>query len=444
MDLVMKLPQTMWKTFTLFINMAKSLKLLISPSSKSISDNELFYTSQNSSSPEVIEKIGKAVAEGDLQKVVCIVKDEMQSKSRYTVKIAVTGDSGNGMSSFINALRLIGHEEEDSAPTGVVRTTQKPACYSSSHFPDVELWDLPGLGATAQSVESYLDELQISTYDLIIIIASEQFSANHVKLAKAMQRMRKRFYVVWTKLDRDLSTSTFPEPQLLQNIQRNIQENLQKGQVREPPLFLVSCFSPSFHDFPEVRNTLQSDFFNIRYRDPLETLSQVCDRCISNKASSLKEDQMLMKQLEAPFRPASDMADLERALETYQKFFGVNDESFLRGAQSTGRLEVGSRALQFQDLLKMDRRLRLMMCVAVKVFLGVLGSSWWFGLWNFIIQYFRHQRHKLVIEIVAENTKATLRRALKDSTLPPEIIWEGSGLPSSGIQAASGSFCLEP
>ncbi|GAB1296107.1 Interferon gamma-induced GTPase [Apodemus speciosus] len=420
--------------------MAKSLKVLISPSSKSITADESFYTSQNSSSPEVIEKIGKAVAEGNLQKVVCIVKDEMQSKSSYTVKIAVTGDSGNGMSSFINALRFIGHEEEDSAPTGVVRTTQNPACYSSSHFPYVELWDLPGLGATAQSVESYLDEMQISTYDLIIIVASEQFSANHVKLAKAAQRMRKRFYVVWTKLDRDLSTSTFPEAQLLQNIQRNIHENLQKGQVRDPPLFLVSCFSPSFHDFPELRSTLQKDIFNIRYRDPLETLSQVCDRCISNKEFSLKEDRMLTNQLEVAFRPACDTADLERGLETYQKLFGVTDESFPWGAQSTGRPEVGSRALQFQDLLKMDRRLRLMMCVAVKVFLMVLGNSWWFGLWDFIIRYFRHQRHKLVIEIVAKNTKASLRRALKDSTLPPESIWEGSGLPSSGIQAASASF----
>ena len=137
--------------------MANYLKRLISPWSKSMTAGESLYSSQNSSSPEVIEDIGKAVTEGNLQKVIGIVKDEIQSKSRYRVKIAVTGDSGNGMSSFINALRFIGHEEEDSAPTGVVRTTKKPACYSSdSHFPYVVLWDLPGLGATAQSVESYL------------------------------------------------------------------------------------------------------------------------------------------------------------------------------------------------------------------------------------------------------------------------------------------------
>lgn len=415
--------------------MAKPLK---PPLFKSITAGESFYSSQNSSSPEVIEKVGKAVAEGDLQKVIYTVKEEMQSKSRYTVKIAVTGDSGNGMSSFVNALRLIGHEEEDSAPTGVVRTTQKPARYFSSRFPYVELWDLPGIGATAQSMESYLDEMQFSAYDLIIIIASEQFSSNHVKLAEAMQRMRKRFYVVWTKLDRDISTSTFPEPQLLQSIQKNIRENLQKAQVRDPPIFLVSCFSPSFHDFQDLRNTLKKDILNIRYRDPLETLSQVCDKCINNKALSLKEDP------EAAVSPPYDIADLERSLDTYQKLFGVDDESLRRVAQSTGRLEMSTRALQFQDLLKMDRRLGLMTCFVVNILLRVLGSPWWFGLWDVVTRYFRHQRQKRIIEIVAKNTKTYLRRALKDYTLPPEILCEGSGVPSSGIQAASGSFCIEP
>ena len=190
------------------------------------------YQTGSSRLPEVSRSTERALREGKLLELVYGIKETVATLSQIPVSIFVTGDSGNGMSSFINALRFIGHEEEESAPTGVVRTTKKPACYSSdSHFPYVELWDLPGLGATAQSVESYLEEMQISTFDLIIIVASEQFSSNHVKLAITMQRMRKRFYIVWTKLDRDLSTSTFPEPQLLQSIQRNIRDNLQKDKV---------------------------------------------------------------------------------------------------------------------------------------------------------------------------------------------------------------------
>lgn len=130
---------------------------------------------------------------------------------------------------------------------------------------------------------------------------------------------------------------------------------------------------------------------------------------------------MLMKDLEAAVSSEDDTANLERGLQTYQKVFGVDDGSLQQVARSTGRLEMGSRALQFQDLIKMDRRLELMMCFAVNKFLRVLESSWWYGLWNVVTRYFRHQRHKLVIEIVAENTKTSLRKALKDSVLPPEI-----------------------
>lgn len=353
----------------------------------------------------------------------------MQRMSRYPVRIAVTGDSGNGMSSFINAIRGIGHEEVDSAPTGVVRTTQAPACYSSSRFPNVELWDLPGTGATSQSVGDYMKEMQFDTFDLFIIIASEQFSSNHVKLAKAVQRMGKRFYVVWTKLDRDLSTSALAEDQLLRSIWRNVQDNLQKEEVREPPIFLVSNFSPSFHDFPNLRHQLKKDLFSIRYRDTLKTLSQICDNSISSKELMLK-GQMPTTHLEVAVSPVCEHADLEEALATYQKLFGVVDESPKWVVQRTG-----TWAMRSQDVGKMDWRLRLMMSFVVIKVLRFLGCSWWFGLWNFLIRVFRHQKHKLILGVVAENTKTSLRRALRD-TLP-------SDLPSSEIQAASGSsLCL--
>ncbi|GAB1296108.1 Immunity-related GTPase family M member 2 [Apodemus speciosus] len=286
-------------------------------------------------SEEVVKSLEIAVVEGNGVEVVSIVKEIRQRVSRTTMKIAVTGDSGNGMSSFINALRLIGHEEEDSAPTGVVRTTQKPACYSSSHFPYVELWDLPGLGATAQSVESYLDEMQISTYDLIIIVASEQFSANHVKLAKAAQRMRKRFYVVWTKLDRDLSTSTFPEAQLLQNIQRNIQENLWKEEVKKPHIFLVSIVKPESHDFPKLRETLQKDLYDIKTCGLLATLYQVCEKTINERVESIKKS-IDADHLQRDFGILEPYNPIE-CRKVFQEIFGVDDESLRQVALKMGK-----------------------------------------------------------------------------------------------------------
>lgn len=414
MDLVMKLPQTVWKVFTLFINMAKPLKL---PLFKSITAGEPFYASQNSSSPEVIEKVGKAVAEGDLQKVICTVKDEMQSKSRYMVKIAVTGDSGNGMSSFVNALRLIGHEEEDSAPTGVVRTTKKPDYYSSSHFPYVELWDLPGIGATAQSMESYLDEMQFSTYDLIIIIASEQFSSNHVKLAKAMQMMRKRFYVVWTKLDRDLSTSTFPEPQLLQSIHKNIRENLQKEKVKEPPIFLVSIMKPSLHDFPRLRETLQEDLFVIKYHGLLETLYQICENTIDERVESIKKiiDEDNLQREFGILAPDN----LTESRKVFQEIFGVDDQSLSQVSLSMGKPDTHYKtSIESQDIQVYQQDSWPSTWLPLRV-TQVFSTSLDYIACCFYSHHHRYTQQKGVLDETAGKTKNVLLKILKDSISHP-------------------------
>lgn len=398
--------------------MANYLKRLISPWSKSMTAGESLYSSQNSSSPEVIEDIGKAVTEGNLQKVIGIVKDEIQSKSRYRVKIAVTGDSGNGMSSFINALRFIGHEEEESAPTGVVRTTKKPACYSSdSHFPYVELWDLPGLGATAQSVESYLEEMQISTFDLIIIVASEQFSSNHVKLAITMQRMRKRFYVVWTKLDRDLSTSVLSEVRLLQNIQENIRENLQKEKVKYPPVFLVSSLDPLLYDFPKLRDTLHKDLSNIRCCEPLKTLYGTYEKIVGDKVAVWKQriaNESLKNSL-----GVRDDDNMGECLKVYRLIFGVDDESVQQVAQSMGTVVMeykdNMKSQNFYTLRREDWKLRLMTCAIVNAFFRLLRFL------PCVCCCLRRLRHKRMLFLVAQDTKNILEKILRDSIFPPQI-----------------------
>lgn len=342
-------------------------------------------------SKEDVKNIEIAADKGNWAEFTSIVKEIKQKASRSTVKIAVTGDSGNGMSSFINALREIGHEEEDSAPTGVVRTTQKPALYSSSKFPNVDLWDLPGTGVTSQSVENYLGEMGFDKYDLIIIIASEQFSSNHVKLAKHMQSMRRRFYVVWTKLDRDLSTGALPEPQLRENIHKNIQENLQKEGVEEYPIFLVSNFSPSFDDFQKLRVTLRRDLTIIMYDSLLGTLFQICKEIISKKVEFIKG---IIKEdnLQEHFK-ISDPNDLSECQKVFEEHFGVDNK----------QSQVIQTDQQDGSILSLPYQL----CV---------------GAFKFACCYFSstHTQQARVLDEAAEKTKEVVHKILKDTLLPQE------------------------
>lgn len=412
-DLVMKASHTSWEVDPLLPNMAETHSTPLSSSFTSVTS----YQTGGSTLSEINRNIERSLMEGKLPELVYMVKEMVATLSQTPVNITVTGDSGNGLSSFINALRIIGHEDDDSAPTGVVRTTQKRASYLSPHFPNVVLWDLPGLGVTGQTIENYLEEMKFSTYDLFIIIASEQFSSNHVKLAKIIQGMGKRFYIVWTKLDRDLSTSVLSEIRLLQNIQENIRENLQKERVKEPPIFLVSSLDPLQHDFPRLRDMLHKDLSKIRCSEHLETISGNCEKIVDDKAAFWKE-KIANGRLKNSLNVRND-DDMEECLRAYRLIFGVDDESLQQVAQSMGTIimeyKANVKSQNLSTLRRGDWRLRLMTCGIMNAcsrFFGIIPCLRWCA------QYFKLMRHKRMLLLVARDTKTILRKILSDSLTP--------------------------
>ncbi|XP_037056780.1 LOW QUALITY PROTEIN: immunity-related GTPase family M protein 1-like [Peromyscus leucopus] len=370
--------------------------------------------------PKVSRTVEKALNEGKLLDVVYGIKEMVAILSQTPLNIALTGNSGNGLSSFINALRIIGHEEDDSAPTGVVRTTQTPAEYSSPHFPNVVLWDLPGLGATAQTVESYSEEMNFKLYNLFIIIASEQFSSNHVNLAKVIQRMGKRFYIVWTKLDRDLSQCVLSEIRLLQSIQENIQQSLQKERVNIPPIFLVSNLDPLLHDFPKLRDMLHEDLSNIRCCGPLNALSGTCEKIIDDKVACLKE--RIDNGCWGNSFCVGDNDDMGECLKVFRLEFGVDDESLQQVAQSmrgvVQEYKVDMKSQTLHTLRRRDWKLRLMTCGLMNALFQILKCLP--GLCCCTLCS-RRMKLKRMLLLVSQDTKTIVKKILKDITSSPQI-----------------------
>ncbi|XP_004468634.1 immunity-related GTPase family M protein 1-like [Dasypus novemcinctus] len=387
------------------------------PLSASFTSVVSYHSNWNISADAETLSIEKAWIEGKWPEVVSVAKNILQTASCTPVNIAVTGDSGNGMSTFINALRGIGHEEEASAPTGVVRTTHIPTSYSSSSFPNVVLWDLPGMGATNQSLENYLQEIQFHQYDLFIIIASEQFSLNHVRLTKTIEGKGKKFYIVWTKLDRDLSMSSLQEVQLQQTIRKNILENLQKEQLCEPPIFLVSNLDPSWYDFPKLRDTLQKDLSHIRCHGTLQNLSRTCEKIINDKVNFLLEK--IDTQTFQDALGISNADDWEECLQVYLLHFGVDDESLQQVALRMERafLEYKSimKSQDLQAFSKGDWKLTWMNCAVFQAFVSFLSYIPLLG--HHVIHYFRRFKHKRFIAMVAEDTRVILSQVWKDSII---------------------------
>ncbi|XP_034612428.1 uncharacterized protein LOC117869576 [Trachemys scripta elegans] len=201
----------------------------------------------------------------DLSEADSAWQEDGGSSQNTMRSVVLLGQTGAGKSSFVNAIRGLGDEEEGAAKTGVVETTMVPTSYQLPKQPNVTIWDLPGFGSmTRQSdMDHYL--FSLSQYNVFLIFSSHHFTATHAGLARKIQRAGKKVYFVCSKVDRNLLAarrnrpSTYNEEQILQSIRDTCVKDLQREGVTSPQVFLLSNFEYGRHDFPLLEEILQQE-----------------------------------------------------------------------------------------------------------------------------------------------------------------------------------------
>ncbi|XP_078031066.1 interferon-gamma-inducible GTPase 10-like isoform X3 [Epinephelus lanceolatus] len=210
------------------------------------------------------EDIKKALENNDQALAVKRVQEYLDKENNTPINVAVTGESGSGKSTFVNAFRGINNEDEGAAPTGCVETTTEATPYPHPNYPNVTLWDLPAIGRFP--VDKYLKLVGFKRFDFFIIISATRFRENDVKLAQEIQRMKKKFYFVHSKIDNDIyhekrcQRSKFNAERTLKQIRDNCIQVLQRQGVESPQVLLVSSFHLHLYDFPLLVNTFVSTF----------------------------------------------------------------------------------------------------------------------------------------------------------------------------------------
>ncbi|KAL3063450.1 hypothetical protein OYC64_003089 [Pagothenia borchgrevinki] len=131
------------------------------------------------------------------------IKAYLEEQDNIPLNIAITGESGSGKSTFVNAFRGLDKKDKSdaAAPTGCVETTMEVKSYPHPNFPNVTLWDLPGIGTINFPAAKYLKHVSFERFDFFIIISAVRFRENDVKLALEIQKMKKKFYFVRSKID---------------------------------------------------------------------------------------------------------------------------------------------------------------------------------------------------------------------------------------------------
>src|SRR4029434_345721 len=132
-------------------------------------------------------------------------REDVNRLDHVNLNIAVTGNVGSGKSSFVTAIRVLQDTDEGAAPTGEVETSMEPTMYPHPTMPNVNLWDLPGIGSSMFKAQTYMKDVKYQNYDFFIIVSAGRFKDNDMMLANEIKNKTMNFYFVRTKTDVDVS-----------------------------------------------------------------------------------------------------------------------------------------------------------------------------------------------------------------------------------------------
>lgn len=301
---------------------------------------------------EELEALRSAFESGDIPQAASRLRELLATTESSRLEVGVTGESGAGKSSLINALRGLSAEDPGAALTGVVETTMQPSSYPHPQFPDVTLWDLPGAGCPGCPADKYLKQVDFGRYDFFLLVSPRRCGAVETRLATEILRQGKKFYFVRTKVDEDLAAtrsqrpSGFSEAAVLQEIREHCAERLRAAAgLAEPRIFLVSNLWPGRFDFPLLLATWERDLPAHRRHAGLLSLPDISLEALQRKKDMLQEQVLktalvsgVIQALPVPgLAAAYDDALLIRSLRGYHRSFGLDEDSLAKLAEQVGK-----------------------------------------------------------------------------------------------------------
>ncbi|XP_063797781.1 interferon-inducible GTPase 5-like [Pseudophryne corroboree] len=290
-------------------------------------------------SEEDMQEMKDALNDVDISEAAEQIKEALEKADNVPLNIAITGQSGSGKSTFINAIRGLGDEDEGAAETGVTETTMKPTPYPHPQHKNVIYWDLPGIGTPDFKANEYLEKVEFGKYDSFILIGNERFTENDVLLAEAIHSKEKLYYYVRSKIDRDLNESkvrrpkSYNEENIMKKLREHCNNSLRGKGVLEKYIFLISSFNPRLYDFPQLQGALENDLPDIKRDMFRRCLPNMSFQVLENKRNVLKKliwrlslVQAVLAVVQIPQYPyVSDTSILELALKVFLTDFGLTE-----------------------------------------------------------------------------------------------------------------------
>ncbi|XP_076831099.1 interferon-inducible GTPase 5-like [Brachyhypopomus gauderio] len=348
-----------------------------------------------------LDDIKESLACEDLPSSIVKIKDYFAQQDRVELNIGVTGESGSGKSTFVNAFRGLGDDEEGSAKTGVVETTTVPTSYSYPKYPNVKLWDLPGIGTPNFKADEYLKKMKFESYDFFIIIASDRFREYHANLAAEIGKQNKKFYFVRSKIDANIAAEqrkkTFNKEKTLDDIRKDCIAGLGKIEGKSSAVFLISCFDISLYDFNCLEETMEKELPQHKRHVLMLALPNITLEINKRKKKELQKNIWKLALLSAsvaaipiPLLNAAvsisvDVGILVTELKKYYNAFGLDPDSLQKLSDRSRKPVDELKALVKSNLNKGINKDMVIKLLTGSSFLAVQAAAeTWLGLIPFL------------------------------------------------------------
>ncbi|XP_038187786.1 interferon-inducible GTPase 1-like [Arvicola amphibius] len=371
---------------------------------------------------ETIDSIELHLTKGNIQGANSVISAALKNIDNIPINVAVTGESGAGKSSLINALRGVGPEDEDAAEVGVIATTMRRTAYKHPKIQTLTLWDLPGTETVNFPLKDYLEKMKFQEYDFFIIVSATRFTKLDLDLAKAIKFMKKNYYFVRTKVDLDLDNEkkcnprTFDREKTLQQIRSIYVNAFSQNNMDALKIFLISNNNLSDYDFPFLMDTLVKDLPDQKRYNFMLSLANITEPAIDRKRNSMQQAVWLeackaglLATVPVVGILRDDVEKVKEKLNHYRVLFGVDDESLEAMAKdSQVPVEQLKKKIKSPYLLETEGETTLgeMFLKYLEKFTSATGGPLATGL------YFRktYYLEYLFLDTVTEDAKVLLRQ----------------------------------